>query len=199
MFIVFEGGDGSGQDTQADLLQDYLIDLGYKVWRTREPTKGEIGLRIKRILQGKEPKLGAFELQELMSKDREEHVKDIEKSLKNGEIVISSRYFYSTLVYGMADGVKYKKLWDLNKNFLRPDMVFYLDLDPALAIERIEKRGQPKELFERQEFLRKTRQGFLSLKNKFPEFKVIDGSGTIEHVHNLITAEVRKHLEEVTV
>ena len=198
MFIVFEGGDGSGQDTQADLLQDYLIDLGYKVWRTREPTKGEIGLRIKRILQGKEPKLGAFELQELMSKDREEHVKDIEKSLKNGEIVISSRYFYSTLVYGMADGVKYKKLWDLNKNFLRPDMVFYLDLDPALAIERIEKRGQPKELFERQEFLRKTRQGFLSLKNKFPEFKVIDGSGTIGEVHKQIIAEIQKHLERVT-
>ncbi|MEA1909545.1 MAG: dTMP kinase [Patescibacteria group bacterium] len=193
LFFVFEGGDGSGQDTQAELLKKGLEEIGYKVWLTREPTDGLIGQEIRKILR-KEKSVGQQKIQELMVKDRAEHVREIEDKIAKGYIVISVRYFYSTLAYGVADGLDYDYLWGLNSDFPRPDQVFYLDLEPRIALERIEGRGKPIEHFEREEFLQKVRQNFLSFLSNFPEFHIVDALPSIEEVHEKIVEIASKHL-----
>jgi len=134
-FIVFEGLDGSGQTTQSKLLKDYLCQKGYKVVLTKEPTKtSKVAPRIQKILNQKE-KVSAKKLQELFAKDRKEHLKKLViPSLKKGKIVISDRYFFSSFAYGKASGVPFKYLFQINKDFLIPDLtcrqnhiIFYND------------------------------------------------------------------------
>lgn len=55
LFIVFEGLDGSGQDTQAELLCQDLIKRGHRIWLTHEPTDGRIGQQIRKMLRNELP------------------------------------------------------------------------------------------------------------------------------------------------
>ncbi len=186
LFIVFEGIDGSGQDTQANALKQHLESLRYPVWLTGEPSNSPIGVKVRKILRGEtQPKPEPAVIQAMMSRDRAWHINEIKKHLSTDEVVICVRYLYSTLAYGRADGVEYEQLWALNDRFIRPRIAIYLDLDPATAMGRIEERGQPLELFERREFLAKVHQNFNALCNsgKFPELKRIQAVGSIEQVH----------------
>ena len=189
LFIVFEGIDGSGQDTQANALKQHLESLGYSIWLTGEPSKGPCGVRIRKILRGEtQPKPSPVVIQTMMSHDRKLHIEEIHRHLQKNEIVICVRYLYSTLAYGQADGVGYAQLWKLNDRFIRPHIAIYLDIDPVEAMARVEKRGKPLELFERQEFLTKVRQNFNALcdSKKFSELQRIRAVGSIEHVHDSI-------------
>lgn len=186
LFFVFEGMDGSGQDTQAQRLAKALTGKPYRVWLTREPTDGLIGQRIRSILKGESPRPSAKRIQQLMVRDRTNHVQEINQHLHGNEIVISVRYLYSTLAYGVADGLNYLNLWWMNEKFPRPNLAIYLDLDPEIAMQRITERGKPAELFEKQKFLTKVRNNFLKLAKDFPEFRVVNAVGDIETVHQRI-------------
>ena len=94
-FIVFEGGDGSGQDTQAELLRKYLESVGFDVIKTNEPTDGDTGKEIRNILGGIIPNPGALELQELMVADRKEHLQnEIIPHLSKKGVVHAAKYYY---------------------------------------------------------------------------------------------------------
>ena len=190
-FIVFEGGDGSGQDTQAELLRKYLESVGFDVIKTNEPTDGDTGKEIRKILGGIIPNPGALELQELMVADRKEHLQnEIIPHLSKKGVVICVRYLYSTLAYGQADGLDYSTLWDLNKDFLRPDLTIYLDLDPKISLERVKERasktGQALDIFEKETFLTKVRDNFLVMQEVFSEMVIIDALGSPDEVFQKI-------------
>ncbi|MCW1300199.1 MAG: dTMP kinase, partial [Candidatus Parvarchaeota archaeon] len=68
-FIVFEGPDGAGLSTQAELLDKYLRKKGYKVVLTKEPTIGLIGGLIKAALKN-EWKTSPLAMQLLFTADR---------------------------------------------------------------------------------------------------------------------------------
>ena len=105
-FIVFEGLDGSGQSTQAALLRDFLIKNGQEVVLTKEPTKDSLaGQKIREVLN-KNTEVSPMYLQGLFAEDRKEHLdKVIVPALKNGMIVISDRYFFSSFAFGSSPGV----------------------------------------------------------------------------------------------
>jgi len=196
VFIVIEGIDGSGQDTQADLLRDYLIDLGANVLRTAEPTDGRVGKMIRQILSGEKDNPGALVIQRMMVKDRGIHLQEtIYPHLDRDGVVVCVRYLYSTLVYGQADGVSYDELLQMNESFSRPDLAIYLDLDPKISLQRVEERakrsGKSLDIFEKQGFLVKVRENFLKLVVDFPEMVKIDASGTPEEVHLKIITHVK--------
>ena len=196
VFIVMEGIDGSGQDTQADRLQTYLISRGANVIRTAEPTDGYVGKMIRQILSGERVNPGAVVIQRMMVKDRGIHLsKTIQPHLSVKGAVVCVRYLYSTLVYGEADGIPYQDLWNMNKNFLRPDLTIYLDLNPKVSLQRVLDRargsGKSLDIFEKEEFLIKVRENFLKLLAYFPEMVKIDASGTPDEVHQRIL----NHLE----
>ena len=101
MLITFEGIEGSGKSTQANLLNEFLSGKGYKVTVTREPGWGHLGNLIRTIiLDERELVLTPMAELFLFCADRAQHVKDfIEPRLKNGEIVICDRFYDSTIVY----------------------------------------------------------------------------------------------------
>ena len=191
-FIVFEGLDGSGQSTQADLLRDFLIKKGFDVILTKEPTKDSRASReIKKALDEK-IKIEPSKLQELFTEDRKEHLeKLIIPALKGNKMVISDRYFFSTFAFGTSDGLTLDWLIKINDKFLVPDLTIILKVSPENCVERIEKRGSAITLFEKKEKLKKVWQTYQILPNRIKNTYIIDGEKSIEEVSKLVKELVR--------
>lgn len=182
-FIVVEGLDGSGKSHQIELLVNFLKNKGKDVILTKEPTEdSKAGQKIKKVLR-KEEELLPLELQKLFVEDRKEHLeKKVIPALKEGKFVVSSRYFFSTIAYGGAEGLDVKKLLEMNKDFLLPDLTIIIDVLPEHCIERIEERGKPKEFFEQLQKLEKVGKIYKTFKNMFPNIVVINGEDSVESV-----------------
>jgi len=183
-FLVFEGLDGSGLSTQSNLLKDFLIKKGYQVVLTKEPTfDSEAGKRIRKVLDNKEIQEEPKKLQELFAKDRKEHLENlIIPALKEGKIVISDRYLFSSLAYGSASGLDFEWLIKINDNFPLPDITFLLKVSPEICLERIKKRNSERTLFEKKEKFIKAWQIFKTLPGRFENIYLIDGEKPIEEV-----------------
>ena len=108
MFITFEGPDGSGKSTQIRLLAERLRAEGYAVLQTREPGGTAIGEQIRDVLHD----LGNTAMQPraellLYSAARAQLVGEvIQPHLERGGLVLSDRYFDSSLAYqGFGHGL----------------------------------------------------------------------------------------------
>jgi dTMP kinase len=192
-FVAFEGLDGSGNSTQAMLLETYLRKVGKKAILTKEPTAGIMGGIIKSSLSG-ELKLSGEAIQLLFSADRAQHIKaQIMPALKKGFIVITDRYLFSSLAYGVASGLDAKWLLEVNKKFPMPNLTFFIDVSPKTSIKRISS-GRPQfELFEREKSLEKVRKEYKKLAKKY-KFKIINGEDSIDAVHKKVINLIRKYI-----
>ncbi len=191
-FIVFEGLDGSGQSTQAKLLENYLKKKKFPVVLTKEPTlDSQAGRKIKEILDEKE-KIGPDKLQKLFTRDRQEHLKNlIIPALKKRKMVISDRYFFSSFAFGSID-LDLKWLIGLNKKFLMPDITFILGVRPKICIERIKNRGKKITLFEKLKKLEKVWENYKTFPKKFPNVYMVNG----EKTQSMVFEQVKKILDE---
>lgn len=192
-FIVFEGLDGSGQITESVFLKDFLIEKNYKVLMTKEPTvASEAGQEIKKVLEGKR-KISPLKLQKLFVQDRKLHLDNlIIPNLEKGNIVISDRYFFSTFAYGVSDGLDLDWLLKINDDFLMPDMVFFLDVNQDICLERIKKRGIEKTLFEKREKLKKVYENYKKIIKNFENVYSING----ELMPDKVFKEIKKYVEK---
>lgn len=202
-FIAFDGIDGCGKSTQLSRLHDYLFkkDKRVRILSTREPTYGKYGKKIREMLKKhKDPYSDSDKLLELYVKDREDHVENLIKPFLNNKddnisIVLCDRYYYSTIVYQHAQGAELKKVIDMNKNFLKPDLAIILDLNSETALKRIAKE-RAIEKFEKIEFMKKLRENFLKLKEILPDnIAVIDTSGNEHKTSEKIRKAVDKILD----
>jgi dTMP kinase len=140
MFVSFEGADGSGKSTQAQLLRDALADEGLEVVLTREPGGTELGERARElVLNG--PHMGGWAEAALYAASRAEHVEEvIRPALDRGAVVVCDRYIDSSLAYqGVARGLGIDEVLQLNlwvTGGLLPDVTFLLLLDPEVAASR---------------------------------------------------------------
>ena len=163
MFIVFEGIDGSGKTTLSRLLVRFLNSRGVKAVWTREPYAEET----KKLLTS--GVLSPWGETFLLLADRNRHVREFLKpKLEEGYVVVSDRYYFSTLAYqGYGKGLPLKTLKSLNPKViegLEPDLVFLLDMEPRRALERIDKgRTSRVENFEEEKLLERVRRGYLKL------------------------------------
>lgn len=194
-FIVFEGLDGSGQTTQANLLKDFLVTKGYQMVLTKEPTQdSEAGKKIRKILD-KKSEIDARELQELFAKDRKEHLENIIISaLEAGKIVISDRYFFSSFAFGTASGVGLDWLIQINDEFLLPDLTFILKVSPEVCIKRITKRNKKRTLFEEEEKLKRVWQVYQIFPSRFQNVYMVEGEKPIKEVFSQVKAFLQKKL-----
>jgi len=169
-FIVFEGLDGSGHTTQAEMAVSFIINgLGRQAVYTKEPTD-DFGKQIREILRNdNKNKFTPLEKQQLFIADRIIHIrKEIIPQLEDGVNVICDRYIFSTLAYGWADGAEERTLFELNSSFLKPDATIFLDVSASICMERIKKRGEKKEHFEKLKMLEKVRSGYRRHLDSYP-------------------------------
>lgn len=168
-FIVFEGIDGAGTTTQTKILRDMLEKRGQSVWTTNEPTGQEIGKLIRRVLRH-EVSVESRTLARLYAADRYEHLYGkggVIDHTENDEIVISDRYWYSSVAYQGLD-IPVEEVMALN-DYPHPEAVIFIDPSPETCMERIDSRGEAKEIFEKLETLRSVREGYLRSFRDMPE------------------------------
>jgi len=161
MFTVAEGIDGCGKSTVASLL---AAEIGKKrpVFHTFEPGHVRDGLYRQLIMENVD---NPFVVAALFTIDRAEHVnKMIKPALAKGEWVVCERYADSTLAYqGYGMGLDKELINRMNEeaiNGLWPDKIFYLDIEPHLALARLQNKE--KDALEGQglEFLQRVREGY---------------------------------------
>lgn len=176
-FIVFEGLDGAGTSTQSKLLNEKITN---SIW-TCEPTDNEIGKLIRRVLR-KEVVINPKTLAMLFITDRNEHLygKDgIIDSCNSGKHVICDRYLFSSLAYQGLD-LPIDDVFVLNKDFILPEVVFFLNTSIEVCEKRIDNRDQKKEIFEdrslQQRILANYIKGFSFFKDSGMRFYELDGS-----------------------
>jgi len=189
-FIVFEGLDGSGTTTQANLLFKYLKKQGKKVYLTGEPTRSLIGGLIEGQISG-DWKSSPECLQLLFTADRAHHLeKEIIPLLKKGITVICTRYILSTLAYGNSEIKNGKWLMEINKKFILPNITFLLKVSPQTCIQRIKKERFHKELFEEEDKLKKVLKNYIKFAKKLENIYLIDGEKPIKEVGEEIKSKL---------
>lgn len=191
-FIVLEGLDGSGLSTQTVMLKEYLLKKGKKVVLTKEQTDNFIGGLIKSALKG-HIKISPLTLQLMFVADRSQHLdSEIEPAIKEGKIIISDRYLFSTLAFGSLD-VNLDFLKMINSKFIEPDLTFIIDCPSKICMQRISKERFHAELYEEKNRLEKVRKIYLSLKDYFPNVYVINGNRTKKEVFE----DIRKIVDKI--
>jgi dTMP kinase len=175
-FIVFEGIDGSGKTTQIQKISRHLQEKGWRTFQTAEPSTGPYG----RLLRDREARLPPQEELDLYLKDRRWHLEnEVQPALQRREIVLQDRYYYSTIAYQGASQGNPQELRRQNLAFcFPPDLAFYLDISPELALARISQHRQKKSPYEKQAYLEKVRTLYLQEKDLI----VIDASAPLESV-----------------
>ncbi|MEM3408476.1 MAG: dTMP kinase [Candidatus Micrarchaeia archaeon] len=202
-FIVLEGIDGCGKSTQIENIANYLFskDKSNHILITREPTMiSSYGKKVRDLLKKqKNTQKNAALFTKLYVKDRKFHInKMVLPAMKEGCIVISDRYKYSTFAYQILQGDKLENLMKLHKGLVVPDLIIILDISEEESIKRISNQKE-KELFEKKEFLRKVRENYLKMKEIFPNenIVVIDGEKSKDEVFESIKKEIDKLFEQV--
>lgn len=197
LFITFEGGDGAGKSTQAELLASWLNGRGFEVVRTREPGGTPLGATLRDLLLHGEhvsPRAEAL----LYAADRAQHVAEVVRpALERGAAVVQDRYIDSSLAYqGAGRPLAVEEIRDLSEwatESLRPGLTVLLDVSPELGAERRSAAGQTADRLESEaaEFHRRVREGFLGLAEADPDrFLVLDAARPVEELHTAILARV---------
>lgn len=140
--VAFEGIDGAGKSTQLRRLAEALRAAGRAVVETREPTDGAWGRRIREMARSGARVAPAEELRWFVE-DRREHVAAvIRPGVAAGAIVLTDRYFLSTVAYQGARGLDPARLLaEAEAEFPLPDLAIVLDVDPAAGLGRVAARG----------------------------------------------------------
>lgn len=144
--VVFEGIDGSGKSTQLRLCAEHLRARGVDPVVTREPTSGSWGQRIRAMARSGERVAPEEELQWFLE-DRREHVaRVIEPGLAAGQLVLSDRYYLSTVAYQGARGLDPERLLAAAEaEFPPPDLALVFEIEPARGLARVVARGDTEE------------------------------------------------------
>lgn len=219
MLITFEGIDGSGKSTQAQLLVEHLQRTGRRACLFREPGGTELAERVRALLL--DPDLEIHPLAELLlfSSARAQLVEEaIRPELKHGTIIICDRFYDSTTAYqGAGRGVlEVEWIQAFNRKVtggLTPNRTYYISINPELAVERrttradergdAEKRGNPHARtksgrHDRMEmvdisFYRRVVSAYDQLASAEPERIVrLDGRLAIEDLHEVVWSDIQE-------
>lgn len=195
LFITLEGIDGSGKTTQSEILKKNLEALGYDVLLTREPGGTEISNALRNILLNLEEKIDPMTEVLLYCASRNEHIeRTIKPALKKGMIVISDRYYDSTVAYqGYGEAISIERIRNINDIFPVPDLTFIFTISEHTFNKRFE--GQEKDSIEKKgfSFMEKVQNGYIHIykqRHKQRNMELIDGNSGIIPIQNHILEKV---------
>ncbi|HEY5658824.1 MAG TPA: dTMP kinase [Myxococcota bacterium] len=192
--LALEGLDGCGKSTQIEPLADALRRAGHEVLATYEPTDGPHGRRIRELAHSRERVPPEEELRWFVE-DRREHVAQVlEPALAAGRVVLTDRYYLSSVAYQGARGLDWGEiLADSEREFPAPDLALLFEIDPAAGLARVRARGAPvDDRFERPEFLARVAEIFRAL--ECPYVVRIDAASPVDAVSRAVRDAVRERL-----
>ncbi len=183
-FIAIEGIDGAGKSVQVRSVGAALAARGLDCVLTREPTDGPWGKLLRDSAE--KGRLSPAEELNAFLEDRKAHVETlILPALSEGRIILTDRYYFSTVAYQGARGFSPEDLLRQNEAFaVEPHLLVIIDLDPEKSMNRIGHRDGKGNHFESVDLLKKSRQIFLDI-NK-PYKVLIDGTQSADAVRDEI-------------
>ena len=200
MFITLEGPEGSGKTSHIPYLVEYLREKGYVVFPTREPGGTTISEQIRDILHDlKNAEMHARTETLLYQAARAQIVEQvIQPRLAAGEIVISDRYYDSTIAYQgyghQQDLEQVRGLVKYATGGLTPSLTILLDLDVEVGLGRKKKDNEWNRMDAKTvEFHQRVRAGYLELVKLEPQRWVVINS---EQKWDDVQAELRKVILE---
>ncbi len=194
--ITFEGIDGCGKTTQAEMLRDWFRSRGVPVRLLREPGGTPLGEVIRSALldrahTGMSPE---SELFLYLAARSQLTASVIRPSLERGINVILDRFVDSTVAYqGVARGLGYDRVSEMNRfatGGLVPDLTFFIDIDPADACSRMKEAPDRLES-EGVGFMTMVREGYLAIASREKDRLIrLEGSLSIDEIHGLAVQEL---------
>jgi len=207
LFISFEGTEGSGKSTQVSLLAERLRRLGRVVRTLREPGGTPIGEEIRHTLKHSSHNEAMKPETELllMNASRAQLVREvIRPALAAGEIVISDRFYDSTIAYQgygrQLDLDNVRKNIDFAVGDTRPDLTLLVLVPPEVSAERLLARQSTlpfmRDRIEEADrgFFGRVAHGYKALAAAEPQrVRIVEGSGSVRGIES----EIWKVVEEV--
>ena len=196
LFIAFEGGDGAGKSTQAQLLGQWLTGGGHEVVHTREPGGTSLGKALRElVLHGEDGSVTPRAEALIFAADRGHHVATVVRpALERGAVVLTDRYLDSSVAYqGAARDLGHEEIRTLSMwavQGLLPQLTVLLDVTSQQGRMR---RGEVHDRLERETdtFHDRVRQGFLDLAAREPDrYLVLDASAPREELAAAVRARV---------
>ena len=184
---VVDGGNSHFRDTarRAREMQAQGIDCHL----TREPSDGPIGKLLRQILAGEHAPTDATTQGLLFAADRADHLqREIEPALAAGKIVISDRYYHSSLAYQGSDE---DRSWiaTLNQRARRPDQTYFLEVDAQVAARRRADDQRSEELFDKLETQMRVAAGYREVITELSASEpiyTIDGHQPLDSISQVI-------------
>jgi dTMP kinase len=201
MFITLEGPEGSGKTSHIPHLVEFLREKGHTVFPTREPGGTSISEQIRDILHDmKNAEMHPRTETLLYQAARAQIVEQvIQPRLADGEIVISDRYYDSTIAYqGYGHQQNLEDIRALVKyatGGLTPDLTILLDLDIEVGLKRKTQNEMEWNRMDAYtvEFHKRVRAGYLEMVNAEPKRWVVVNA---EQAWESVQAELRKVIVE---
>lgn len=199
MFITIEGGEGVGKSTLLrNLTQRIWFDHGRKdVVPTREPGGSSLGFEIRKLLLETTGPVDPLAETLLFLADRQQHlVEVIEPALQMRRSVICDRFHDSTIAYqGYGRGLGGERIERLCLEACGqrwPDLTFWIDLDPKIALERARSETTGEDRFEEEAMLFHERvdDGFRRLAKRYPN-RIVRLDGRLSREELALAAEER--------
>lgn len=201
-FIVIEGLEGAGKSSAVRYVTDYLQRHGInRIECTREPGGTPLAEQMRAIVKEVHDERLTIEAELLlMYASRVQLVETrIKPALANGVWVVGDRHDLSSQAYqGGGRGIDAQLIGAIKQAVLgnfKPDLTLYLDIDPALGLQRARHRGDLDRIeLEQLSFFERTRTRYLELAAKDDSIVVIDAAQTPEQVKAAIERALDHYL-----
>lgn len=198
-FIVIEGGDGAGKDTQIHLLKTELGEERFVF--VKDPGSTDIGQQLREIVLHNDHVSRSAELLIYLAARAQMVDEKIVPALNAGKHVISNRFSQSTVayqIYGRERTAKYdtiKIMSEFAVGEAHPDLVIYLDCPPQLGLERVKRGEETIDRFEREKiaFHERVREGYRAHLAEY-DHVIIDATKPIEEVFVGVCAAIEKEI-----
>lgn len=200
LFIALEGGEATGKTTTAKVLKEKLEQEGYEVIITREPGGIPSAEAIRNNIMDFHVD-AKTELLLYLAARREHLVQKVMPALEQGKIVITDRFYLSSLVYqGHARGLGIDTVRELNHFVcdIYPDLNIIIDIPVEVSMARKQNVDDINRLdLEGREFHQKVEEGYKLLANENKDMiEVIDGTQTIEHMIEDIYMTIKRAIDQ---
>lgn len=203
-FIVIEGLEGAGKSTAVDTVKGFLTHHQQSFIEVREPGGTPLAEELRELIKGswKEKVTPQAELM-VMYAARVQLVENLIKpALENGVWVIGDRHDLSSQAYqggGRELGAELlAQIRQLTLGDFRPDLTLYLDIDPALGLERAKGRGELDRIEqETLDFFQRTRQRYLELADSEASVVTIDAGQPLPQVQAQIQSVLEAYMQDL--